>query len=237
MEDIKSIKLSLPYVTEDGKSTLREMTVSFKKVIEIEKAGYNNDYSPTYKMGMSLVIPDHIHKRLLGSTVGRKTGLGDSDAKQYATDFSKTVTSDSLLALTATYRNIIYDYKWLIRLDTMEVTKVIFYTFDGKNNENNNSYWDGKKMGSDAAVSYSYMIGFISKEGKTRLNMDKKIFTKQDGQQINWDYVEHTQERELFFKTIFSKFKDLLSQLTDFKKKINSKSIDAMIHSGIKLLN
>jgi hypothetical protein len=236
-EEIKSLKLSLPYVTEEGKNTLREMTVTFKKVIEKESGSYNNDYSPIYSMKMSIVIPDHIHKKLCGAIVGRKSDINDRGSREYKTDFAKTITSESLSAVTERYRDVIYDYKWLINMDKMEVTKVIFYTFDGTNTASNKSYWDGKMMGNDTQVSYSFMVGYISKDGKNRLNIDRKIITRQDGDQINWDYVEHTPDREMFFVTIFSKFKDLLAQLNGFKKKITPHSIDEMIKAGVKLLN
>lgn len=236
-KEIKSLKLSLPYVTEEGKNTLREMTVTFKKVIEKESGSYNNDYSPIYSMSMSIVIPDHIHKKLCGATVGRKSEINDRGSRQYKTDFSKTITSESLASVTERYRDVIYDYKWLIHLDKMEVTKVIFYTFDGSNSNGNKSYWDGKMMGNDTQISYSFMVGYISKDGKSRLNIDRKVITRQDGDQINWDYIEHTPDREMFFVTIFSKFKDLLSQLNGFKDKITPHSIDEMVRAGVRLLN
>jgi hypothetical protein len=114
---------------------------------------------------------------------------------------------------------------------------VIFYDFDGEIRQGTKSSWDSKLMGNDSDVSYGYMVGYISKDGKYRLNIDKKAFGKRDGEQVNWDYVEHTDERELFFAAIFLKFKDLLSKLSNFKNKITPKSIDEMIKNGVKLLN
>lgn len=236
-KDIKSIKLSLPYVTEEGKFTLREMSVTFKKAIEADKPRYNIGFCPTYKMGMSLVIPDHIHKKLVGSFIGRKRELRDNGGYTYSKDFPKTLTTSSLEALTENYRTIIWDYQWLINTEKMEVKKVIFYNFDGNHKEKNTSRWDGKKMGSDSEISYSYMIGYVSKDGATRLNIDKKILMERDGDEMKWKYVEHTEDRELFFSTIFSKFGAILSQLQEFEKKISPKTIDSIIQSGIKLIN
>lgn len=236
--DIKSIKLSLPYVTEEGKFTLREMTVSFKKAIEAEKPTYNRNFCPTYKMGMSLVIPDHIHKRLVGSFIGRKRELADKSGYTYPKDFPKTITSESLSAITERYRTVIWDYQWLIGIESMEIKKVIFYNFDGDHGENNASIWDGKKMGNDSEISYSYMIGYMSKDGATRFNIDKRIIMDRDGDEVKWKYVDHSDERELFFSTVFAKFGLLLKQLNDFEEKINEKSIDRIIQSNpIKLLN
>jgi hypothetical protein len=236
-KEIKSFKLALPYTTEDGKNSIREMNVTFKKVMGKEKGDYSNDNSPTYFMNMTIVIPDHIHKKLCGATIGRKKDINDNGSRQYSTDFSKTLSSESLSSLTERYRDVIYDYRWLISIDKMETTKVIFYTFDGNNRTNESSSWDGKAMGNSTKLSYSYMIGYISNDGTRRLNIDKKIISKKDGDQINWKYIEHTPDREVFFITIFDKFKELLEQLKTFNSNITPDMIDNMLNNGIKLLN
>lgn len=237
-KEVKSIKLSMPYVTEDGKDTLKDLSITFKKVIECEKGAYLNGRSPLYSMDMSIVIPDHIHKRLCGEVVRRRNLFGNkNDDKIYDTKFSKTITRPSLEALTIDYREIIYDYRWLLSIDRIEVKKVIYYTFDGEIIENNTSQWDRKILANDSNISYSYMVGFISADKKHRLNIEKKILGTRDGSQMGWAYVEYTPEREFFFKSIFDKFNQLLSQLNNFKEEITPSTIDTIIKSGIKLLN
>lgn len=235
-KEIKSLKLSLPYVTEDGKMTLREMTVSFKRVIEKENRSYSGNHYPIYSMNMSLVIPDHIHTRLIGTIVGRKRGLGDDKGTTYAADFSKTITSESLKGLTERWRDAIWDYLWVADLDKMEVKRVIFYDFAGGDKENGKSYWDGKKMSNDIEVQYGYMIGYVSSDGKYRLNDDKKVVSDKDGEAYKWKYIDHTKEREIFFRTIFQKFQQLLSQLENFGDSINPYTIDDFVKKGVKLL-
>ncbi|MEO7048741.1 MAG: hypothetical protein ABI091_25795 [Ferruginibacter sp.] len=234
--ELKSIMLFLPYVTEEGKDTVKNTKVVFKSVIQKEGPSYNNGNSPIYSMNMSVALPNHIHAKLCGAVVGRKTELSDRGVRTYDVKFSKTISSESLSSLTEKYRNIIFDYRWLINRENMKLSKVIFYTFDGDVVLNSTSKWDGKLMGSDSEISYSYMIGFISASGD-RLNVDKRVITRQDGGSVNWEYVTYTEERELFFKNIFAKFSDILSQLIFFKNTINEHSIESILKSSIKLLN
>ena len=189
-------------------------------------------------MNMSVTIPDHIHKKLCGSIVERKRGMNDRmDKKTYPTDFSKTITGESLSAITETYRAIIYDYQWLLMMEKMNVTKVIFFSFEGDINLDKKSYYDAKKTGKDVKVSYGFLVGYISEDKKVRFNIDKKIIADRDGEYNKWEYVEYTPERESFFENIFSSFESLIEKLNEFKIKLSPKFIDEMITDGIKLLN
>jgi hypothetical protein len=236
-EELKSIKILLPYVTVDGKQEQRMTTVSFKKVVEKEKAEYSNDYSPLYAMNMSLVLPDHIHAKMVGAVVGRPQSFGDRDGRTYKTDFSKTISSSSLEGLTLQYRDILYDYKWLLNRESQKLTKVIFYDFAGHNHPFTKSTWDSKQMGADSKINYGFMFGYISENGKNRYNIDKKYIDRKDGPQHEWKYVEHTPERAVFFEGIFSKFMELLEQLSGFKDRITPETIDGIVANGLRLLN
>lgn len=239
-QEVKNIKLSLPYVDETGKATLREQTVSFKKVVEkdVDMGRWNGMKGSLvyYTMGLSIVIPDHIYTTLNGRYVSRST-----DRREYADygkDFKKTVTSDSLEALTKRYREIILDYKWLIDMDKMILLKVIFYSFDGDVNETKKSEWNGIKCGKELEINYGYIVGYVSEDGKTRLNEDKKFFHHKYDSFVNkWGYVEHTEMREEFFAKIFSRFKGIIQELKNFEKSLSNKSIDNIIASHPKLLS
>lgn len=237
-KEIKSIKLSLPFVTEDGKSRILEQVVTFKKVIEKDKSSYFNGNFPTYSMGMSIAIPTHIHQKLVGTTVPRKRGLSDDRGKTYDVKFPKTLTCNSLESLTDCFREIMYDYKWLIDLEKMELKKVIFYNFDGDILEKTKSHWDSKTLGSKSDISYGYMIGYIGVNGKSevRLNLDKKIMQNRDGVENEWLYVTHTETRESFFKTIFNKFQSLYNDLKSFSNSLNETAIDNIIKSQPKFI-
>lgn len=239
-EDVKSIKVSLPYCEADGKLTVREQTISFKKAIE-KDGDFGLGLGLTGKliywsMGISLVLPNHIHEKIKGSYVGRKTDR--REYINYDTDFKKTITSDSLEGLTKRYRDIVLDYKWIIDIETMVLTKVIFFNFDGYVNEQTKSQWNGIKFGKDLEIKYGYVIGYVSQDGKTRFNSQKKSFHYSYDKFINeWGYVEYTEKRDIFFSAIYSKFQGIIQELKRFEDSLSEKTIDNIISSQPKLLS
>lgn len=241
MAEMKSFKLNLPYVSLDGTISIVEQTVSFKSVIEKDNdiglySGLRGKLI-TYSMGMSIVLPDHVHSKLKGQYIGRKSS--NREYAQYDVTLKKTLTCESLQLLTERYREVLLDYKWLIDLEQMSLTKVIFYKFDGDTNEATKSSWNGIKIGSYLNIKYGYFIGYISEDGKSRFNEDKKSFHKSYDSELfsNWGYVSYSEERDVFFSTIFNKFKSIIKELKGFDKSITEKSIDDIISSKPKLLS
>lgn len=241
-EDFKKFKVSLDYVDAEGNLSVKDFTISVTnpKREQNMKITYTKYYD-LYSMMFSLVLPEHIHKLMVGATVGSAVlyGAVNREERRYDKDFSKTVKSLTLRGLTEAYTQILYDYRWLKQIEDAELTKVIFYSF--KNNSTvKQSSWDGTKLGKSVTMNYMFSIGYYSKvdDKEYRYSIDKKLINqyRDNDLYVNYKRVDWTSEREIFFTNIESSFIKLIDQLTAFESNLTEDKIEALISSSPNLL-
>lgn len=231
-EELKSIRLELDYYDEDGNKSAKVFSIKVTKPKNISEKSMLGQSKKAYSMSFSLVLPDHIHKNIIGQTLPR-IGIGArNDTKSYAKDFSKTITYESLKSVCDTYHDIIQDYKWLKSIEKAELQKVIFYDFDN-NSIDYKSLWNGSHFGKGSKLKYLYSIGYISHGVKQNRYNNDKLFINviHDIEFYEQKFVFWTEERQAFFDNIQKSFAGIMDKINEFEEHINEKSLDNLIEN------
>ena len=228
--ELKSIQLNLDYYDQDGKHSLKPMSVKVNKIKDISNVGYQRR-DTKYAMTFSLVIPAHIHAYLLGKVVP-VFGMNDRNTtKEYKDDFSKTLNSDAIEKLCDMYLRVMADYVWLKDIENANLEKVIFYKLQNNASELNSS-WNGLRLGLQSNLKYSFFIGYVAtiKEKTVRYNEAKMVIhSSYDSEMYAYKYVKWAEARELFFESLQKSFETIINNLNAFEKNINEESVDLML--------
>lgn len=233
IELLKSIRLTLDYCDENGVESKKDFTVKVNTPTLKDKSDNVFYKKPTvYTLTFSLTLPDHIHSYLLGKTVAAGGLSRKAETKDYPSDFIKTVKSITIEGLTTEWSQIITDYKWLKDIEKMPLQKVIFYSFDNASYDNN-SRWNGIKLGKNVHLNFKYAIGYIIIDKQQRYNQDKKsISTSQDREFYNnYKHVNWTEEREEFFNNIQKTYDGIIEKISTFEENLTEDTINAFINS------
>jgi len=234
--DLKSIRLTLDYYDENGNHSFKDMSVKVNKPKDVSYHGYQNKRMK-YAMTFSLVIPSHIHAYLLNKTVPVSEMSDRNGSREYASDFSKTLNSDSIEKLCDLYLRVVGDYVWLKGIDKAELQKVIFYKFNNSFSDFNSS-WNGINLGFKSGLNYSYFIGYITTNTKTVLRYNKAktlINTSYDRELYDYNYVNWTEDRQAFFENLQTSFENIISKVNAFNKNIDEESVDLAIKNNTML--
>lgn len=231
------IKVTLQYYDEDANVSEKVFSIKQNPIKNISKSGIGWKQT-LYKITYTLVLPDHIHKYMLGKIVERNRGIGNSDRESYV-DLAKSITSETINWICIRYWTITQDYLYLKKLEKAELQKVIFYNFDNNTGELNSS-WDGVKLGTTTKIKFNYCIGFISdtKDRVNRYNTQRKFIGEPHNRDFynNMKYIVWTQEREDFFNGIQSGFENIVDKIEAFDKNLSEETINTIIHNKQKLL-
>jgi hypothetical protein len=226
-------KLTLNYITPEGKSTTRLMTVELSKPVETSKAKrsyYNNEL--IHRALFSIKIPDEVHKKMLGQSVPQNQLGRGRDQKDYS-DFKKTMSAPSVEALTTNWYELMVDYQWVLTVENMKLTKVIFFQFESDSKQTASS-WDSKVIGKLQSLDVQTFVGYIGTEkGKeVRFNeVKKQLHISFDEEYYRFKYVEYTDERMEFFNNFHQAFDKVIDKIEGFENNLNEKGIDAFISS------
>jgi hypothetical protein len=229
-DEFKSIRVVLSMPTEKGEFAPKEVRITVNTLKRQEKDDYWSKGRRTYEMSFSIKLPDYIYEKLKGSVVPNTTVGGNRDLISYPLDMPKTIKSESISGITELWQRHANDYLYLVRLDNAVLTKTIFYEFAGNIREFSCN-WAGYKLGVKADMSYRYFIGFISDDGKLRLNSEKRTISGNSNNREfeKMPYVEWTQEREDFFVGLQKSYESMIARVAEFEASINNDSIDALI--------
>lgn len=234
-EELKNIRILLDYYDEECKHSTEMMTIKVNKPKNMDKSRSLRWGSKlVYEMTFSLVLPEHIHKYLLGKTIP-----SDNRTMVYDEKFAKTINNTSIQGLTERYWDILQDYRWLKGIDKAELQKVIFYSFDTES-RTYKSDWNGWEFGKKNKLSYVYAIGYISHaNGKeVRYNFNKQLIHDGYNREFyNNEYVGWTEEREGFFNNIQTSFETIIDRINEFEKNLNEDTINQIIENRTLLLS
>ncbi len=238
--EVKVIKVTLNYADENGKHSTKEFSIKLNTLTQKDKSALNYGRAPkyTYTLQFTLRLPDHIHSYLLGKTVPVSGISRKSEIKNYPLDYAKTIKAPSIEGLTEAWYEIIADYIWLKQIESAELTKVIFYTFDTGYGATK-SHWNGIHFGVEYRVGFDYCFGYISGGGNkmVRYNKDKKMVSaSRDEGFMDMEYVVWTEERQQFFDSIQNSFATLIGKIDTFKDSLSEDTINAIISNKTLLL-
>jgi len=232
-EEFKSIKVGLDYYDENCVHSSKAMTIKVNRLKDTSENGIGWR-KPSYEMTFSLTIPNHIHEYLKGKSVPSRGMTSRNHIKSYD-DFPKTINSDTVKGVCDRYWEITQDYLWLKNVDKADLKKVIFYSFDNETKDYRSS-WNGLTFGTQNVLNYKYCIGYVStnnNSGILRYNHNKEYINEsQDrGFYLN-EYVDWSEERELFFNNIQNSFETIINKINSFKDSIKEEFIDQYIKSN-----
>jgi hypothetical protein len=242
IEEVKSIKMFLDYSDENGVRSKKEMSVKINTAVLKDKSQLNyHHHKPKliYTLSFSLKIPDHIHSFLRGKTVPAFGMNRSKETKEYEEDFSKTITRESIEALTTWWHEVISDYEYLKELDKAKLTKVIFYGFEDTGSSNWKSSWNGDEYGKESTLKYNYCIGYVSNVSgkKQRYNNERILMsTSYHPEYYSLSFVEWTEERQMFFDNIQKSFEDITERIKKFNEGLSEKTINHIISNKTLLL-
>lgn len=236
---MNDFKLELIYPDTEGKTSTKELTVRVNTPkLKDKSSSHYNPKKYIYELSFSLKIPDFIHSEIIGKEVPNY-GIGRSEEmKSYPKDYTKTISTSSIESLTQWWYEIVAGYVWLRRMEKAELTKVIYYSFNGEFGATK-SFYDGKKLGSKTDIQFLFMIGYVSAAEKEpyRYNEDKKrLHNKEDKVYTEMKYVEWTPEREVFFNNLEKSFNDIGSKMNQFEQGLSEDSINEIMSGNFKLL-
>lgn len=233
-EDLKTLKVDLDYYDQDGKHSLKTMSIKVNKLKDMSEKGFGWT-KKSYEMTFSLTIPDHIHKELLGKTIPERKMSHKNGLRSYV-DFSKTINSETVKGVCDRYWEIIQDYLWLKNIEKSELKKVIFFNFENSFGDYK-SDWDGSLIGRKNKINYSYSVGFIS-DKNVRYNVNKLLIDQHHTREFyNWQHIEWTEEREMFFNNIQKSFENIIDKINSFNNSINEETINILIKNSSNLLS
>ena len=241
-EDFKSFRLVLNYYDEDGKHSNKAMTIKVGTAKNISEHYYNLNNKMKYSMRFSIVLPDHIHKYLIGKTIPAREFNSDANRDAMITfdnKLAKTISFPTLEAVCDWYYKYLMAFRWLKQIEKAELKKVIFYNFDNFTDDLR-SEWNSKKMGKESQLRFVYSIGYISSMNDKvyRYNENKQMLNEgHEREFFKTKYVIWSADRQLFFDQIQASFETIIGRIDDFEAKINEKSINAIINSKTKLLS
>jgi hypothetical protein len=237
-EELKSIKVELNYYDDEGKSSIKPMTIKVNKVKDSSEHGIGWT-KKSYEMSFSLVLPNHIHELLKGKSVPKR-GMGTRNETKTYSDFPKTITAETVRAVCEKYWEITQDFLWLLNVQKTELKKVIFYKFDTESRDYVNE-WDGKHYGKKNNLNYRYAIGYISENrGEVlRYNHNKELVNYgRDTSFYSNQYVEWSEEREIFFNNIQNSFVSIIEKINSFNDSITEETINHFLSTNnLKLLS
>ena len=233
------IVIQLAHVDAGGKYSTKPVKVKLNEVKHNEKnqTMFGGDKSYTYSMTFSAVLPEHIHKAILGKTIPRSDAFKTVPDQNYPLDFPKTINSTSIEGLTKQWQQVVDDYKYTLYQSALVMRKVIFYDFEGTRGTINGE-WDSKYWGENANLKFKYAIGYIA-EGKKayRVSSSKQIASEAKDKLIYaMDYVEWTAEREMFFQNILVGFENMITEMKVFKGNLSNGLIDTLVQNGMGAL-
>ncbi len=240
-KDLKSIRLTLDYPTEEGNYTTKELTVKVSNAKPKKTFGKGfRDHFLTMQILFSLEVPEFIHAALKGNTVGQKKlgVISGGDARKYEEDFPKTIKSITLEGLTEQWVQIVIDYIWLKEIEKKELTKVIFYQFNNSSKPTK-SLWNGLPLGNAASLNYVFAVGYIS-TGKTevyRFNDQKKMVnSSHDRDFYACKYITWSEKREQFFTRLKELFEKQMRDMAEFETNLTEEKINLFIEAKGNML-
>lgn len=235
-ENLKSIKVDLDYFDENGIRSIKSTTIGVNTLKLTEKPSYFNNNKHIYELSFSLVLPDHIHKFVLGKSVPSGTMVDSNRILTFSEEYPKTLTSNSIKSLCESYWNVLECYKWLKDIDKQELEKVIFFTIE-TNSSLYNSEYNSVKFGKKNQIKYKFSIGWVSSKKDQRFNIDRVSLNKSNEYEFyKMKFVKWTKEREEFFENTQSSFENIINNLDIFEKSLNEETINAIIENKTLLL-
>jgi hypothetical protein len=239
MEDFKSIRIELDFADENGNRTKKQQTIKVNTPSLKDKStfAWNAHIKSVYTLSFTIQIPELIHSYLIGKCVPSKRSDQTHDYKE---DFAKSINRTSIEELTEAWCELISDYVWLKKMEQADLKKVIFYQFSNKYG-NYKSYYNGVDFGELSELVYKYSIGYISETEKKQIRYNHQklsISSGNDREFYNLDFVEWTEERELFFVNIQKSFEAISDKINKFKSSITEETINGLIaNSPLQLTN
>lgn len=235
-QDIKTLKLEMDYFDEDGKKSVKLMSININKPKDISPKGFHGYTKKSYSMSFSMKIPEHIHSYLLGKSVARYK-MGKNHEKTYS-DFPKTINKPILESLCEEYFEITQDYLFLKQLDQAKLKKVIFFGINSSKNEYRSTQ-NSIHFGIENQIKYNYSIGYISNNDhkSLRYNSEKLLISENQHRDFYLHkFVEWSEEREEYFKGIQSSFEQIIDRFNKFNVGLNDDTINEIISKNTKLL-
>mgnify|MGYP001613215850 CR=1 FL=1 len=237
MDNLKSLRIELDFVTDSGERTKKEQTIKVNNPSLKEKSkSYFYHIKSIYTLSFIIQIPEFIHSYVIGKSV---PSIRSEQSKDYKKDFPKSINRPTIEALTEQWCELISDYIWLKKIENTPLKKVIFYEFKNRSIEYK-SYWNGVDFGRLAELEYKHSIGFISEidGNQVRYNNQKiSISSSQDKEFYKIKFVEWSIERELFFINIQKSFETIIDKINKFESSITEETINELIYNSPLLLN
>lgn len=235
-EELKSFQITLPYIDKIGIEGSKAMTIKLGAPKNTSTKGITT-VKTQYTVTFTLVIPDHIHKVILGKSVPM-SGISARNELKSFDKYPKSITRETLSAVCDEYWLVLSAYRWLTNIEKAELRKVIFYKL-GYDASDFNSSWNGVRFGKESEIKYRYAIGYVSGTGDKaiRYNQEKRAANKSyDSELYHMEYVNWSEEREAFFVGINNSFESIIAKLSEFSESLTEDTINTVISSGMKLL-
>lgn len=240
-EDFKSIKVLLDYYNENGVKSEKLMSIKVNTP-KFKDKSYSIIYEnpKVYVLSFSLKIPEHIHAFIIGKSVPVSTYQNQSGLRDFPVDFAKTITAATIEAVTNSYHEIIDSFRWLKKIESAELKKVIFYEFETFNREFNSDR-DGLKFGLRSGLKFRFATGYISNVGgkEQRYNSNKASISETHNRDFysGLKFINWTEERQQFFDATQKSFEAMSEKINAFEGNLSEDRIDSFIDSNTKLLS
>ena len=195
--------------------------------------------SGKHMMMFKTVLPTYIYEKLNGMNIERtREGIGRSETTTHRyVDMKKSITANSLEALTKRFDGIVQDFLFVIQDEQAPKEKLIFVNWKSDFRRDKESNQNGAKVGHAMSMSFHFFSGFYN--GRSYFDIEHKPINAQSNSYEcdvpNYTQIPWTQEREDFFNHIFANFETFKDKLDDFYATLTPKTIDSHM-SKFKML-